>query len=145
MDPTESTLLFNETEPRILMKRQVAVTGNTSQTASFVESGIFVPCIVWCPEGAFGFPASLRPEPPATWCARSVRGAWAAPSCCTVCVIESDVLAPPRQGVRSSAQGSLAVKGTDNEKNLINISLTAYMLYLFHNDRILAQPAWLSG
>ena len=45
MDPTESTLLFNETEPRTLMKRQVAVTGNTFQTVSFVESGIFGLCI----------------------------------------------------------------------------------------------------
>ena len=50
MDPTESTLLFNETEPRTLMKRQVAVTGNTFQTVSFVESGIFVLCIFECPE-----------------------------------------------------------------------------------------------
>lgn len=31
MDPTESTLLFNETEPRILMKMQVAVSGYTFQ------------------------------------------------------------------------------------------------------------------
>lgn len=44
MDPIESTLLFNETEPRILMQRQVAVTGSTLQTAPFVESGLFVLC-----------------------------------------------------------------------------------------------------
>ena len=52
MDPTESTLLFNETEPRTLMKRQVAATGNTSQTESFVESGIFVLCVFGRPAGA---------------------------------------------------------------------------------------------
>lgn len=52
MDPTESTLLFNETEPRTLMKRQVAVTGNTFPTVSFVESGIFVLCVFSCPEQA---------------------------------------------------------------------------------------------
>lgn len=42
MDPTESTLLLNEIEPRVLMKRQVAVTGNTVQTVSSMKSGIFV-------------------------------------------------------------------------------------------------------
>lgn len=42
MDSTESTLLFNETEPRTQMERQVAVPGNTFQMASSVESGVFV-------------------------------------------------------------------------------------------------------
>lgn len=32
MGPTESTLLFNEIEPRILMKRQVTVSENMFQT-----------------------------------------------------------------------------------------------------------------
>lgn len=41
MDPTESTLLFNETEPRILMKRQVAVTGNTFQCLLWSQAFLF--------------------------------------------------------------------------------------------------------
>lgn len=50
MDPTESTLLFNETEPRLQMERQVAVTGSAFQTVSFVELGIFILFIFECPE-----------------------------------------------------------------------------------------------
>jgi hypothetical protein len=42
MDPTESTLVFNETEPRIQMERQVAVTGDEFQTTSFVDTDILV-------------------------------------------------------------------------------------------------------
>lgn len=41
MDPTESTLLFNETEPRTLMKRQVAVTGNTFQCLLWSQAFLF--------------------------------------------------------------------------------------------------------
>lgn len=38
MGPTESTLLCNETEPRILMKRKVTVTGISFQRGSFVQA-----------------------------------------------------------------------------------------------------------
>lgn len=93
------------------MKRQVAVTGNASQTVSFVEWGIFVLCIFWCPEGAVWF--SCLTEAPAS--------SRAGPTLCGVLIssflpLRSLFLGawhpgPSKAGAPSPAQSSLGVNG----------------------------------